>query len=137
MSLFKNNDFVFDCQPLQRIQITFFLLLSFNCLWAAAQESTPNLHLTDLRNHPFSITNAEPHTATVLVFISHECPVTQQYMQLHGQYQSKTIGSGFVREKPDRLSPHTRQITFVIPDNASIHEAKPASGCSGFASHRP
>ncbi len=80
---------------LQRLLSIYLLVLSLCCLWAAAQTPMPNLHLADLRNRPFSITNAGPHTATVLVFISHECPITQQYApllrQLHGQYQSKGI----------------------------------------------
>lgn len=61
---------------------------------AAAQTPPPNLHLTDLQNRPFSIPNANQQ-ATVFVFISHECPVTRQYMpllrQLHGQCQAKGI----------------------------------------------
>lgn len=80
---------------MRHLQRLFGLCLVCCHSWAAAQEPMPDLHLADLRNRPFSITNAGQPTATVLVFISHECPVTQQYTpllrQLHGQYQSKGI----------------------------------------------
>ena len=80
---------------MHHLQRLFGLCLVCCHSWAAAQTPMPDLHLADLQNRSCSIANAQQHTAAVLIFISHECPVTQQYVpllrQLHGQYQSKGI----------------------------------------------
>ena len=73
----------------------FHVVLALLCgSWASAQMAPPDLRLKDLEKYPFAA-SIRQNTATVFIFLGHECPVTQQYMpllrQLHENYQPKGV----------------------------------------------